>query len=86
MGGKNRASLHVDGKEIFNVQLDEPGRLSDSIGRLRAEFMTKLNEHRGTTAHTADEVDMLEEPVPEEEEEEQSLDGKKDKKKRRRNP
>ena len=95
MGGKNHASLHVDGKEIFTVQLDEPGicqmqailcihilptdilkgqvrkvswkacscaaagKLSEGIARLRAEFMTKLNAHRGTNAHTADEGKLL---------------------------
>ena len=96
MGGRNHASLHVDGKEIFTVQLDEPGisnvlallrtygeptcrskrhvhrvtcaathtcaaagKLSDRIARLRAEFMTELNAHRGTNAPTADEGKLL---------------------------
>jgi len=27
MGGKSQASLHVDGKEIFSIQLNESGTL-----------------------------------------------------------
>ena len=27
MGGKSQASLHVDGKQIFNLRLNEPGTL-----------------------------------------------------------
>ena len=31
------------------------GKISDSIAHMREEVMTKLNAHRGTTAHPADE-------------------------------
>ena len=58
MGGKNHASLHVDGKEIFTVQLDEPG-ISDVLAPLcTSEQPTGNCQEWGPKDHIAPTVTM----------------------------
>ncbi|CAK0772751.1 hypothetical protein CVIRNUC_003996 [Coccomyxa viridis] len=84
MAGRSHATLRLDGREVFAIKLDQPGKVSERISELRAEIMKRLNAHMGATAPATDEVDMLEEPVSEDEEADAAPKAGKGKKKRRR--
>ncbi|BDA44142.1 hypothetical protein COCOBI_05-3260 [Coccomyxa sp. Obi] len=63
MAGTAKAQITHNGKELFEVHVEEEGKVSDSILKLRAAIMNKLNAYMDANSVPIIEDDMLEEII-----------------------